>query len=40
MTAYGSETYKERAMKEGAKTYVEKPFDMREFKKIVMGILG
>lgn len=40
MTAYGSETYKERAMKYGAKAYVEKPFDMKDFKKIVMGILG
>jgi len=40
MTAYGSDMHKERAMKEGANHYVEKPFEMKEFKKLIMGLLG
>ena len=39
MTAYGSEIYKERAMKEGARYYVEKPFEMKDFKKLIIGLL-
>lgn len=39
MTAYGSSIYKERALKEGARHYVEKPFEMKEFKKLIMDLL-
>lgn len=39
MTAYGSSIYKERALKDGAKHYVEKPFEMKEFKKLIMNLL-
>ncbi len=39
MTAYGSSIYKEKALKQGACNYVEKPFEMKEFKKLIMDIL-
>ena len=39
MTAYGSSIYKEKALKEGACDYVEKPFEMKEFKKLIMNLL-
>jgi len=39
MTAYGSDIYKERALKEGAASYVEKPFEMKEFKKLIMKMM-
>jgi YesN/AraC family two-component response regulator len=40
MTAYGSGDNEERAMQEGARSYIEKPFEMQEMKKLVMDILG
>ncbi|MBN2424823.1 MAG: response regulator [Calditrichaceae bacterium] len=40
MTAYGSSDNRERAIKEGARSYIEKPFEMKEMKKLVMDILG
>jgi len=40
MTAYGSNMHKDRALKEGARSYIEKPFEMNEFKKMVIDILG
>lgn len=40
MTAYGSPEKKEEAFGTGAKYYVEKPFEMKEIKNLVMGILG
>ncbi len=39
MTAYGSSIYKEKALKEGACDYVEKPFEMKEFKKLIIDLL-
>ncbi|NOX88937.1 MAG: response regulator [Calditrichaeota bacterium] len=39
ITAYGSGDKKEQAMREGASLYIEKPFDIRDFKKKVMEIL-
>ncbi len=39
ITAYGSEEKKEEAKREGARLYIEKPFDIRDFKKKVMEIL-
>ncbi len=39
ITAYGSDDKKEEAQKEGARLYIEKPFDIRDFKKKVMEIL-
>lgn len=39
MTAYGSDDKKEEAQREGAKYYIEKPFDMKDFKSKVMGLL-
>jgi len=40
MTAYGSDEKKEEAQREGAKYYIEKPFDMKDFKRKVMGLLS
>ena len=40
MTAYGSSEKRDEAMELGAKFYLEKPFEIKEFKKIVMEILG
>ena len=40
MTAYGSDDKKEEAQREGAKFYIEKPFDMKDFKSKVMGLLS
>lgn len=39
MTAFGSSIYEEKALSEGARFYVEKPFDMKEFKKMILGLL-
>jgi len=39
MTAYGSEEKREEAMKNGARYYIEKPFEIREFKQLVMDLL-
>ena len=40
MTAYGSPEKKEEAMNSGAKYYVEKPFEIKEMKQLVMNVLG
>ncbi len=40
MTAYGSSENKEKALANGAKYYLEKPFEIKEFKKLVINILG
>lgn len=40
MTAYGSSEHKEEAFNKGASHYVEKPFEIKEFKKLVIDILG
>ena len=40
MTAYGSQEKREEAMRIGAKYYVEKPFEIKEIKQLVMNILG
>jgi len=40
MTAYGSDEHKENAIGKGADYYIEKPFDMKEFKKLVMDMLS
>ncbi len=39
MTAYGSEDKKEEALRIGAHHYIEKPFEIKEIKKLVMDIL-
>ena len=39
MTAYGSSENRENAMQKGARYYIEKPFEIKEIKKIVMDIL-
>ena len=40
MTAYGSPEKREEAFSSGAKFYVEKPFEIKEMKQMVMEILG
>lgn len=40
MTAYGSEDKREEAMSLGATDYFEKPFEIKDVKKLVMNILG
>jgi DNA-binding NtrC family response regulator len=40
MTAYGSEDKREEAMKLGARNYIEKPFEIKEIKQLVMEILN
>ena len=40
MTAYGSPEKREEAFDSGAKFYVEKPFEIKEMKQMVMEILG
>lgn len=39
MTAYGSEDKKEEAISLGAINYIEKPFEIKEIKQLVMEIL-
>lgn len=39
MTAYGSGELREQAEREGAKHYIEKPFEIKEFKQLVMNTL-
>ena len=39
MTAYGSDDKKEDAIKRGARYYIEKPFEIKEIKQLVMNIL-
>jgi DNA-binding NtrC family response regulator len=39
MTAYGSLEKKEEALEKGAHFYIEKPFEIREIKQLVMELL-
>ncbi len=39
MTAYGSLEKKEEAILKGARFYIEKPFEIKEMKQLVMEIL-
>jgi len=39
MTAYGSEEKKDEAISKGARHYIEKPFEIKEMKQLVMNIL-
>lgn len=39
MTAYGSLEKKEEALQKGARFYIEKPFEIKEMKQLVMEIL-
>lgn len=39
MTAYGSQEKKEEALKKGARFYIEKPFEIKEIKQLVMELL-
>ena len=40
MTAYGSEDKREEALSLGARNYIEKPFEIKEIKQLVMEILN
>ena len=40
MTAYGSDDKKEEALKIGARYYIEKPFEIKEIKQLVMDLLN
>jgi DNA-binding NtrC family response regulator len=40
MTAYGSDDKREQAFGLGATDYFEKPFEIKDVKKLVMNILG
>ena len=40
MTAYGSEDKREEALRIGANHYIEKPFEIKEIKKLVMDLLN
>jgi CheY-like chemotaxis protein len=39
MTAYGSDEKREEALHNGARYYIEKPFEIKEFKQLVMDLL-
>lgn len=39
MTAYGSEDKKDEALQKGARYYIEKPFEIKEIKELVLKIL-
>jgi CheY-like chemotaxis protein len=39
MTAYGSPEKREEALQKGARFYIEKPFEIREIKQLVMELL-
>jgi DNA-binding NtrC family response regulator len=39
MTAYGSDDKKEESLARGARHYVEKPFEIKQMKQLVMEIL-
>jgi ATP-dependent Lon protease len=39
MTAFGSPEKKEEALQKGAHFYIEKPFEIREIKQLVMELL-
>lgn len=40
MTAYGSEEKREEALRNGARYYLEKPFEIKELKDLTMAILS
>lgn len=40
MTAYGSQEKRDEAMFLGARYYIEKPFEIKEFKQLVMNVLN
>jgi ATP-dependent Lon protease len=40
ITAYGSNERQEEAYKRGAEKYIEKPFDLRDIKNIVLKMLS
>jgi two-component system response regulator FlrC len=40
MTAYGSPEKREEALQKGAQYYIEKPFEIRELKQLVMELLN
>ena len=39
MTAYGVSFRKDEALEKGARHYIEKPFDIKEVKRLVLSIL-
>jgi DNA-binding NtrC family response regulator len=39
MTAYGSPEKREEALQKGARFYIEKPFEIKEIKQLVMELL-
>jgi DNA-binding NtrC family response regulator len=39
MTAYGSPEKREEALQRGARFYIEKPFEIKEIKQLVMELL-
>ena len=39
MTAYGSDDKKEESMARGARYYIEKPFEIKKMKQLVMELL-
>ena len=39
MTAYGSEEKREEALQNGARYYIEKPFEIKELKQLVFNLL-
>jgi CheY-like chemotaxis protein len=39
MTAYGSPEKREEALEKGARFYIEKPFEIKEIKQLVMELL-
>jgi len=39
MTAYGSAEKREEALQKGARFYIEKPFEIKEIKQLVMELL-
>ena len=39
MTAYGSQEKREEALRKGARFYIEKPFEIKEIKQLVMELL-
>ncbi|TFH02967.1 MAG: response regulator [Calditrichales bacterium] len=40
MTAFGSSDKKEEALEKGARFYIEKPFEIKEIKQLVMELLA
>ncbi|OPX35192.1 hypothetical protein B1H10_01805 [candidate division KSB1 bacterium 4484_188] len=40
ITAYGSDERKEQAIQRGAKSYIEKPFDLHEIRDLVFKLIS